>query len=121
MSPTAEEVIRDSSGTGSPARGWHSIERVFDTVRASLGTALRFPVVSLSDSRAHALFWLPLGIWRARRLRADLMHVVGDIHYVALALSGARTILTVHDLNRLDKPPRPPQTPVPLALLLLAH
>jgi len=30
-------------------------------------------------------------------------HILGDVHYVALGLPGQRTILTVHDLNHLDR------------------
>ncbi len=40
----------------------------------------------------------------AARIRGELHHVTGDVHYVALALPAGRTILTIHDcvsLNRL--------------------
>jgi glycosyltransferase involved in cell wall biosynthesis len=52
---------------------------------------------------AHTRLWLPKGVSRARRAHADVWHIVGDVHYVALGLCGARTVLTIHDLNRLDQ------------------
>lgn len=36
-----------------------------------------------------------------RRLRADLFHITGDVHFLALGLPGRRTILTIHDLGFL--------------------
>jgi glycosyltransferase involved in cell wall biosynthesis len=33
----------------------------------------------------------------ARRCRADVYHVTGDIHYTVLAFPGRRTLLTIHD------------------------
>lgn len=35
-------------------------------------------------------------LW-ARRQRADIFHVIGDVHYVTLGLPRSRTVLTVHD------------------------
>lgn len=32
-----------------------------------------------------------------RKLKADVFHITGDIHYVALALAKKRTVLTIHD------------------------
>jgi glycosyltransferase involved in cell wall biosynthesis len=83
------------------APGCHSIERVFETVRSSLRSDYRIRVIQC-PTPVHSRFWLPLGIWRVRRARADVMHIVGDVHYVGLGLPPERTILTVHDLNRLD-------------------
>jgi len=38
------------------------------------------------------------------RLRADVFHVTGDIHFAALALPGRRSILTVHDCGFMHHP-----------------
>lgn len=84
-----------------PTPGCHSIERVFDTVRSSLKGDYSFRVV-YCPTPAHTRLWLPLGLWRARRVHADVMHILGDVHYVAIGLSRRRTILTIHDLNRLE-------------------
>ena len=33
----------------------------------------------------------------ARKIRGDIFHVTGDVHYVVLALPRKKTILTIHD------------------------
>jgi glycosyltransferase involved in cell wall biosynthesis len=38
----------------------------------------------------------------ARRQRADVFHITGDVHFLALALPARRTILTVHDCHFLQ-------------------
>lgn len=38
----------------------------------------------------------------ARTSHGDLNHITGDIHYIALALNGKRTVLTIHDLRMLQ-------------------
>lgn len=42
-------------------------------------------------------------MWEARRRQSDLNHITGDVHYLALALSGRRTILTIHDCGTLHQ------------------
>lgn len=51
------------------------------------------------------------GIWprlrilaQMARLRAEVYHVTGDIHFAALALPGKKTILTIHDCGFLRHP-----------------
>ena len=47
-----------------------------------------------------------LGRWRATRevadLSAELYHVTGDVHFLALGLPGKRTILTIHDCGFIE-------------------
>jgi len=81
--------------------GAHSIERLFATIRSALPSTLDVNVTKCPNP-AQSVAWLVIGLWSAFRRRSQVNHIVGDIHYVALALPGARTILTVHDLNRLD-------------------
>jgi glycosyltransferase involved in cell wall biosynthesis len=40
-----------------------------------------------------------------RRLKADIFHVTGDVHYVTLVLPRKKTILTIHDCVFLHRPP----------------
>ena len=78
-----------------PHPQYFSIERIFSMLKNNLGnytvTATYVPYVKL----------LPWNIWRncraASKTRADIYHITGDIHYVALALPGRKTILTIHD------------------------
>jgi glycosyltransferase involved in cell wall biosynthesis len=73
-----------------------SIEKVF----ASLQEGLKKEVVleerylpyyssSISDIIRNIRF--------AKKFKADIYHITGDIHYVALALPAGKTILTIHD------------------------
>ena len=41
----------------------------------------------------------------ARRLKADIYHVTGDVHYAVLALPRKKTLLTIHDCVFLNRPP----------------
>lgn len=80
----------------SPGTGY-SIDQLFDTMRnevARLGLnakAVRLPYVS----RGLRTVWRNLHF--TKQLTADLFHITGDVHYVALALPASRTILTIHD------------------------
>ncbi len=44
-------------------------------------------------------------LW-AGRLQADVYHITGDVHYLALATPAKRTILTIHDVVFLNHPSR---------------
>jgi glycosyltransferase involved in cell wall biosynthesis len=47
-------------------------------------------------NRYHNICW-------ASRLEADVLHITGDIHYVALRQDKRKTILTIHDLEMLNR------------------
>src|ERR1035441_1342781 len=84
-----------------PVPGRHSIEGLFRQIRQALSD--RFVVDVVRCPTPHdSKWWLPIGIFRARARSRDINHIVGDIHYVALGLPKNRTVLTIHDLNRLD-------------------
>jgi glycosyltransferase involved in cell wall biosynthesis len=78
----------------------HSIERVFETVRGALPRYWKLKVVHCPTPH-HSFFWLPQGIFRAWSEKGEVNHIAGDVYYAALGLPAARSILTVHDLNRL--------------------
>lgn len=37
--------------------------------------------------------------WRLRKMKADIYHLTGDIHYLILLLPRRKTILTIHDIG----------------------
>src|SRR5690242_1910588 len=80
--------------------GRHSIERVFASIRAAFPAQYAIRVVGC-PTPAHGRIKMVCALLRARRYRAQVLHIVGDVHYIALALRGNRTILTIHDLNHL--------------------
>jgi glycosyltransferase involved in cell wall biosynthesis len=80
-----------------------SLERVFASVAAHLDPAYAQERVTLPYySSSFGAIFRNLGF--ARRLKADVYHVTGDVHYVVLALPRKRTILTIHDCVFLNRP-----------------
>ena len=85
-----------------PAFGCYSIERLFSEIRRALPPAIEATVVQCPTPE-HTRWWLPRGLFIALRKAGVVNHIAGDIHYVALGLPRRRTIVTVHDLNLLDR------------------
>jgi glycosyltransferase involved in cell wall biosynthesis len=80
-----------------------SIERLFQQLRGEFGQlGVRATEVSCPTA-GPGLLWLLRGLSSAWAGKAEINHIVGDVHYSALALPGATTIVTVHDLARLDQ------------------
>lgn len=83
-----------------PQPGFHSFERLFRDIRAALPTDVEVQVVH-SWFHSRGLFRRALNCLQAFFIRADVVHVTGDIHYLVPALVGRRVVLTVHDLAPL--------------------
>jgi glycosyltransferase involved in cell wall biosynthesis len=75
-------------------QGAYSIEELFQTIAGELGK--RIEIVEYTAGPRHSVL---LDAWRLRKLNADIYHVTGDIHYIALLLPRRKTILTVHDIR----------------------
>jgi glycosyltransferase involved in cell wall biosynthesis len=74
-----------------------SIERVFAAVRQALPPDI-LPQVRICPFASEGVVKRLLNMLAAATLQgSDINHVTGDVHYLALALSGRRTVLTVHD------------------------
>jgi glycosyltransferase involved in cell wall biosynthesis len=80
--------------------GYYSMEKVFQTIQAALPSSIDARMI---EPPLHAQ-----GLWRrlvclayAGMHRSTVNHITGDISFVALALPGERTIVTVHDFDRL--------------------
>ena len=84
-----------------PTQGVYSIERVFRELRLALPGGFSVDIARC-PSAGRSRWWLPAGVMHAHASRGEVNHITGDVHYVALALPGRRTILTVHDVNHLD-------------------
>ena len=85
-----------------PAPGQISIERVFAEIRGAMPPHIECTV--------HRSPWRSQGIVpRLRNLgevagsAGRVNHIVGDVHYLSLALPGSRTILTIHDCVSLER------------------
>jgi glycosyltransferase involved in cell wall biosynthesis len=75
---------------------YFSIEKIFAGISAIVAKQTEVKEATVPYSRL-----LPQNIWRnlryVGRLKADIYHITGDAHYLALGLPGRRTVLTVHD------------------------
>jgi len=73
-----------------------SIERVFQQLEPDMGAqfTLQRWIAPKSGGSPGSIF---SNLLAARRSRADVYHVTGDIHYTVLALPKRRTLLTIHD------------------------
>ncbi|WPY96229.1 glycosyltransferase (plasmid) [Limimaricola variabilis] len=85
-----------------PRPGFHSIEAVFETVRAALPADIDARVY-ISPHPSRGIYNRLRSILAARRRmredRLDVAHVLGDEHFLTLGLPRRRTMLTVHDSN----------------------
>ena len=75
---------------------YFSIEKIFSGIAGIIGKQ-----VAVSDAHVPFSRLLPQNIFRnlqyVRRLKADIYHITGDAHYLALGLPGRHTVLTIHD------------------------
>lgn len=84
--------------------GNYSIEASFDRMVKSLPRNLPFTLTKFASSYvSNGLFRRLLGILEARRVRADVNHVTGDVHYLVLGLPRNRTVLTIHDCGFMNQ------------------
>jgi glycosyltransferase involved in cell wall biosynthesis len=84
------------------APGCYSIERLFGNLAPALAERFNVRVVHVPYPSMGAIRCIRNLIFTAR-LRADVIHVTGDIHYCALAVPRRRCVLTIHDLCSLRR------------------
>lgn len=72
----------------------NSIEVLFNNISEELSKASDVVQYVLQD-RKHILS----DIINLRKLKADVYHITGDCHYLAMLLPKQKTILTIHDIN----------------------
>jgi glycosyltransferase involved in cell wall biosynthesis len=85
----------------SPASQYFSIERVFRTVIKSMPSDVEARVVYSKYGRG--FLRRVYNMFEARRRQEDINHITGDVHYLAMLLDPARTVLTVHDCGILER------------------
>jgi glycosyltransferase involved in cell wall biosynthesis len=86
-----------------PNPEFFSIERVFASISARLDPAYAQNRVTMPFYNS-SLAGLFRNLRYARRLKAGIYHVTGDVHYAVLALPRKKTILTIHDCVFLNRP-----------------
>jgi glycosyltransferase involved in cell wall biosynthesis len=99
-STTAIEVVHIHR---KPFAGQYSIEVLFGSIRRELrhfGLKVRSVMV---PHFSKGVFRRISNAWHISKVRADVYHITGDIHYVALLLPREKTILTIHDCASLER------------------
>lgn len=85
-----------------PPPNMFSVERVYEDVRADLPDDCRVTVWTCGNFSSG--FWPRVqDTLLARKHQADVNHVTGDVHYLALLMDPRRTVLTVLDLVSLGR------------------
>ena len=82
--------------------GQLSIERLFCEIRRFLPGKFE---VQTATSPHHSKGLLPrlANLWFARAQRADIHHIVGDVHYLAFALPSRQLVLSIMDCATLTR------------------
>lgn len=86
-----------------PGHAWFSIERFFADVRGALPAHIRADVEYCPrESRG---FWPRVRnlLHFARRSPADVSHITGDSHYIALLMNPRRTLLSIMDCGTIER------------------
>ena len=95
------ERLKVTHFTRQPHRGQFSIENVFDAVRRSFDGSVDCSVARCPF--AGGIFGRIANLGYAFFRRGEVNHITGDVHYLAFALPGRNTILTVHDAAGLAR------------------
>lgn len=80
-----------------------SIEKVFEEVSLKLKNFITV-VQEMAPERSATVPSVCKNIVYLRKLKADVFHVTGDIHYAVFSFPGKRTVLTVHDCGFMQQP-----------------
>lgn len=74
-----------------------SIEGVFKTIYSVLLSNQLIKVKWIEFPQFSSIKGIMQNLIYAYKIKADIYHITGDIHYLALALPSSKTILTIHD------------------------
>ncbi len=80
-----------------------SIERVFRQIAAGLSS--KYQAHFQQVQYGNKIFDTIRNLFFFQRTKADIYHITGHIHYLALLFSRSNTALTIHDLRFMDEPP----------------
>jgi len=85
----------------NPGNHAFSIEKVFSAVLPVISEKAETEMVYMpaSGAKPNAVI---RNLMAARKIQADIIHITGDVHYVALVTPKNKTVITVHDLVTLE-------------------
>jgi glycosyltransferase involved in cell wall biosynthesis len=84
-----------------PERHFYSIERLCHVLASAMQDHAEVSIYTMPF--ASSIFGAPANLLRLPRAPGTIYHVVGDVHYAALALPWERTIITYHDAVSLHR------------------
>lgn len=84
------------------APGYYSIERLFESLAPLLSEHFEVTIVRV-PCHSKGFLRCVRNLIFTTRLRADVIHVTGDIYYCSLAVPRRRCVLTIHDLVSLNR------------------
>jgi glycosyltransferase involved in cell wall biosynthesis len=85
-----------------PENGHVSIERLFACIRDNLAPECHVEVC-VSPHPSRGLIPRLKNLAGLSGMQADIHHIVGDVHYLALGLPGEKLVLTIHDCAALER------------------
>jgi glycosyltransferase involved in cell wall biosynthesis len=85
-----------------PYTGQVSIERLFDEIREFLPKNFNVEI-SISPYRSKGLLPRIANLLFVRRQRADIHHILGDVHYLCFGLARCNVVLSVMDCASLER------------------
>ena len=77
-----------------------SIEKVFSSVSAEVSKKVKVKMTYMPCAGA-SIKSIVKNMIAARKCKGDIIHITGDVHYVALVTPKNKTIITVHDMVTL--------------------
>jgi glycosyltransferase involved in cell wall biosynthesis len=81
---------------------YHSIENVFSIIQQNLPKEVNYLNYYLPRMSTGIINRL-LNCWHSIFKQQEINHITGDIHYIGLFLHKNKTILTIHDIEVLDR------------------
>ncbi len=85
-----------------PALDQISIERLFEGIREEFTSQWQV-LVSVCPHPSRGLIPRLRNLKVVSNLKADIHHIVGDVHYLALGIPGEKLVLTIHDCAVLER------------------
>jgi len=82
--------------------GYYSIERLFESLIPFFGQHFAVKIMRV-PCHSNGMLHCFRNLIFAARLRADVIHVTGDIYYCALAVRRRQCVLTMHDLCSVNR------------------
>ena len=81
---------------------YHSIEELFESITQNISDNIKYSKYYVKYESNSILNILRNSVDVILK-QADVNHITGDIHYIALLLKKRKTILTIHDLVSLSR------------------